>query len=149
MPTTKDFLFVSAQLVLFVAYVLVPAISTFPENTVLKIIGLLVIAAGLLVCLLSIYQLRKSISPFPSPLKKGNLISTGIYNYVRHPIYTGILMTLAGHLLTSPHLGRVLVTSLLAVLFLFKSSYEEQLLLNTYPDYQDYRKRTWRFFPGF
>jgi protein-S-isoprenylcysteine O-methyltransferase Ste14 len=149
MPTIKDTLFVSGQLGIFIAYILAPAFKTFPQSPVVRTIGFIILAVGLLVLLLSIYQLRKHISPFPSPLKHGSLITTGIYSYVRHPIYSGILITLTGHVLTSPQLGRIIITSLLTVFFYFKSRYEEKLLLNTYPGYHDYKKRTCRFFPGF
>lgn len=148
MPTTQDFLFVSGQLSLFIAYVIVPGIRVFPVSPVLKIVGGVMLAGGVVVGLMSSYQLRKSLSPFPAPLKKGTLLTTGIYKYVRHPIYTSILMVLTGHLLTSPQTGRMIVTGLLAVLFFFKSRYEEKLLMANYPDYQDYKKRTGRFFPG-
>jgi protein-S-isoprenylcysteine O-methyltransferase Ste14 len=147
MPPIKDRLFVLAQLSLFIIYVLIP--PRLPQVPALKIPGYLLLGVGILVVLLSIYELRKHLSPFPTPLKNGSLVTSGIYNYVRHPIYTGIILTLAGHILTSPTLGRILVTGLLAVLFLYKSSYEEKLLLKTYPDYRDYKQRTWRFFPGF
>jgi protein-S-isoprenylcysteine O-methyltransferase Ste14 len=43
----------------------------------------------------------------------------------------------------------VAVTAALAIILLFfKARFEEKLLLAAYPDYSDYRRRTWGLFPG-
>ena len=77
---------------------------------------------------LHVIQLNKNLSPFPSPINGGELIDTGLYNYIRHPIYTSILSTLFGYGLYSASGYKILLTIALLVLFFYKSKYEEKKL---------------------
>lgn len=148
MKKTKDLLFVGTQLLLFLLYLFIPAFRHFGISDFWKP-GLLILSGvGLLIILISIWQLRSSLSPFPSPVENGNLVVKGLYRYVRHPVYTGILIFLGSYALYSDHLGRLGVVLILAVLFYFKSKYEEILLMDKFVDYQQYIKVTGRFLPG-
>lgn len=145
--TTKDIAFVGAQLVFFVLFMVLPALHQFNFSEYVRVAGAILAFAGVLVCLAGIYQLRSSLTPFPSPTPTSQLIQTGLYKYVRHPIYSGILLTMIGYGVFTSSLSRMLVALATLVLFYFKSSYEETLLLKRYPEYQLYRKNSWRFFP--
>lgn len=147
-PGKKDRLFVGLQLVLFVLYLfrfsifdLVIHIAVRYTGLVLALIGLIIIAASFLV-------LRKNLTPFPSPLQNGELVTTGIYKYIRHPIYTGILMLTFGYGLFSQNLLRLIIFLVLGSFFYFKSVYEEQLLLQKFTGYKNYKSKTGRFLPG-
>lgn len=102
---------------------------------------------GVFIIFISILQMKRSLSPFPSPRKDGALIENGLFKWVRHPIYSGILLSTLSYAIISGSLARLLCTILLFTFFYIKSSYEEGLLEKTYPKYAEYKKRGGRFFP--
>jgi protein-S-isoprenylcysteine O-methyltransferase Ste14 len=72
----------------------------------------------------------------------GDLITTGIYSKIRHPMYAGFLLWLTGF----PLFCGGLFSMLLAVLFicnvLFWRSLEERELEKRFPAYPDYKNTT-------
>lgn len=149
MRKTKDILFVGTQLVLFALYVFAPSFSHFPVNGILKFAGVLTAISGVVIILVSIFQIRRSLTPFPSPVRNGELITTGLYKYIRHPIYSGIILAAAGYGLQAGDISKIVISGLLLLLFYFKSQYEEKMLMAFYNDYKQYRSHTYRFFPFF
>lgn len=145
MTTSKDYLFVGLQFLLFGAYALNPAVLSFGRPEVIGYPGLLVAIAGVCTGVLALLQLSNSFSPFPTPVAHGQLVTTGMFRLARHPIYTSLLMGAFGYALYSGSGYRLLVGLALLILFYFKSSYEEQLLRRRFPDYADYQKVVGRF----
>lgn len=143
----KDIVFVSIQLVLFVLYVIPAPSASFNLPTWLHYLALAWAATGLMVVTLAIVQLNKNLTPFPTPKTSGTLIQTGLYRYVRHPIYSGIIVMAVGFGVFQESTWKLVLGILLWVLFYFKSRYEETLLVKQYPDYEVYRSRTSRLFP--
>ncbi len=83
----------------------------------------------------------------PEPKADGQLVQTGPYRWIRHPMYTALLLFslgCAGFVATLPAAGLTLL--LLAVLWL-KASLEERLLCQRHPAYRDYMARSRRFLP--
>lgn len=79
----------------------------------------------------------------PEPHPDGHLVQEGPYRWVRHPMYGAVLLLAAGAAAWLANaLGVVLWLALLAVL-LAKTSLEKQWLLKRYPQYANYRLRTW------
>ena len=93
--SNRDVLYVSLQLFLFVLYFDVPFSFEVPE--VIRYMALIIAVVGTAECLLAILQLNKNLTPFPTPVKGGNLIQTGIYKFVRHPIYGGLILFFTGY----------------------------------------------------
>jgi protein-S-isoprenylcysteine O-methyltransferase Ste14 len=143
----KDILYVSFQLVLFVLFCLPGPQSTVPSAGVLKYSSMVVVSAGFSILLLAIVQLSKNLTPFPSPKADSTLIQEGLYRYVRHPIYSGILLIASGMSLYDLSIWRGGVTLMLGILFYFKSRYEEILLQRRFEAYKEYQMKTGRFFP--
>ncbi len=148
MPTVKrDIVFVLIQFVFFTLYFLnlnVVEIQ-FPAWTafISIVFGLL----GAVIILFGIINLNDNITPFPTPRKNSSLISKGIYAYVRHPIYAGILVLMFSYAFFSDSIFRLVISLLLGFIFYFKSNLEERLLVQRFPEYNRYRKTTGRFFP--
>ncbi len=109
--------------------------------------GIVISIVGVVFLLLSILQLNKNLSPFPSPKKNGQLVQNGVYSLVRHPIYLGILIAGFGYSLFSGSLYRLMVTGCLFVLFHFKSEYEEAMLSDKFEEYKDYQDSTPKLIP--
>ena len=145
--TSKDYMYVGIQIILFAVYITPVTILTFVSGTVLNIIGIILFALGVLMGLLSVIQLNKNLSPFPTPINGGELIETGLYKYMRHPIYTSILSGLLGYGLYLGSGYKILITICLLVLFYYKSKYEEKKLSSVFSDYAEYVKKTGRFLP--
>jgi protein-S-isoprenylcysteine O-methyltransferase Ste14 len=144
---SKDIIFVSIQLILFVIY-FTPLFSfPFHLNVFLKYAALVFAFIGLVIILVAILQLNKNLTPFPTPKESGTLIQQGLYNYIRHPIYTGIILTTTGFGLFDESIWKITIGIALWVLFYFKSRYEENLLAKHFSEYNVYRERTGRFFP--
>jgi protein-S-isoprenylcysteine O-methyltransferase Ste14 len=143
----KDFFFVGIQILLLGTYLIPVSLSSLPFDNTLNKIGLIIAALGLFIVLIAIIQLNKNLTPFPTPKDGSELIKTGLFKLVRHPIYTGIMLTVTGYSLYRESLWKLLVSLLLGILFYYKSRYEEGLLRRRYRDYSDYMKTTGRFFP--
>jgi protein-S-isoprenylcysteine O-methyltransferase Ste14 len=145
MIKAKDFLLVTIQFLLLIAFGLMP--PGFGAPFLLTFLGFSLTVSGILVLGFAFLKLSSNLTPFPTPKQKGTLETNGIYKYIRHPIYTGMLLTTLGIALYSASYGRLIITALLYFLFLYKSKYEEMMLLEKFEDYTDYKKRTGRFFP--
>ena len=70
------------------------------------------------------------------------LVSSGPYAYVRHPIYTGILVAVFGSAIgTSPFW--LIPFALLGIYFVYSARSEEKLMLEQFPEqYPQYMRRT-------
>lgn len=147
MRKIKDIIFVSVQLGLFGLYAFVPNLITFSVNRMGEVAGAILALIGLLMLLAAVYQIRGSLTPFPSPVKNGELITTGPYKYIRHPIYSGIILAAVGYGLQAGDASKLMISLALWLLFYFKSRYEEKMLMDFYRDYKQYRTHTYRFFP--
>ena len=142
-----DYLFTGTQLLLFLAYIFDVQLWALNIPAWLSYVGMIMAALGIILAFIALIQIRKSLSPFPTPLPNAQLITRGIFKYIRHPIYSGIILAGLGYALYTDSLYRAFITALLYVLFYFKSRYEEKLLGQKFPDYQDYQKATGRFWP--
>lgn len=145
----KDKLYVVFQLLLFAAYFFEWNFLEFtlPEN--LRGLALFGALAGVLIILIACLQLRKNLSPFPSPKANSQLKTSGAFAFARHPIYSGIIFTSFGIAIWLGSGYKLLVSVFLYILFYAKTSYEEKLLAKQFSEYALYRKTTGRFFPKF
>jgi len=109
--------------------------------------GVLLIAPGIIILVISFKNLGRSLTANPVPLEAGKLIETGIYKYVRHPIYTGLLLAMLGSVVQSMAIVKLFVWLALFTLLTYKAKFEESLLIKKYPGYVEYMKRTGRFVP--
>ncbi|MBI3429337.1 MAG: isoprenylcysteine carboxylmethyltransferase family protein [Actinobacteria bacterium] len=104
---------------------------------------------GIIGILVSARSLGSALTAMPLPKKGGKMTSRGLYRYVRHPMYSSVLLFTLGVAINYGDLYKYILVGSLYLLFYFKSSYEERLLVSTYPDYESYAKNTPRFIPTF
>lgn len=141
----KDLILVSVQLVLFLLFAL--AGSGYAGNFWLSLTAFVLTLSGIVICSAALLQLGKNLTPVPTPRKSGHLVDRGVYKYIRHPIYSGLILTVAGIALYNLSYPRLLVTAIIYFFFVYKSRYEESLLIEKYPEYTVYMKKTGRLFP--
>jgi protein-S-isoprenylcysteine O-methyltransferase Ste14 len=76
------------------------------------------------------------------------LVRTGPYRFLRHPIYTAMLGMLLGTAIASSQYHALLGLALLAVAYLRKTHLEDQILYQTFgADFETYRRNTWALVP--
>ena len=117
------------------------------------ILGPAFIVAGLILVYKSAADLKDNLSPWPVATDpnngRGSLIDEGIYNYVRHPMYAGLLMGMTGLSILTDSTTRLLLTFALYLVLEAKSDFEEKSLKEMYgSEYDEYKaKVNSKFFP--
>lgn len=107
----------------------------------LSVAGALLAVAGAVLAAVSVRALGRSLTPFPRPSVRGEIVERGSYRFVRHPIYSGGILFFTGFsLFFSP--AALILTATLAAVWGLKSRVEERFLLTSYPGYAAYCART-------
>ena len=71
------------------------------------------ILLGILLVYRSVIDLNNNLSPWPVPTtERGSLVDIGIYSYIRHPMYAGVLLGMIGLSLWTESFLRLLITVL-------------------------------------
>lgn len=102
--------------------------------------GAVLAAAGGALGIWSSRLLGRGFTPYPKPLASGELVETGPYRIVRHPVYSGGLVFFLGYSLFAGPLALV-GTAALAAVWGLKARVEERFLRERYADYGAYSAR--------
>lgn len=116
---------------------------------IFQVIGAIPMVLGAILLIWAVIMLRENLSVFASPQKEGKLVTKGIFAYIRHPIYAGIILMAIGYGIYMDDSLKILIGLLILVFFELKSSYEEKRLIQHYPEYADYKLSTAKFLPAF
>jgi protein-S-isoprenylcysteine O-methyltransferase Ste14 len=112
------------------------------------VIGDVLVALGLGMTFAVMLQNRYAASTIRT-MEGQQVISTGLYGIVRHPMYLGALILLAGLPLALGSYWGLLVVPVGFVLLAFRIADEESMLVNELPGYRDYRRKVrYRLVPG-
>jgi protein-S-isoprenylcysteine O-methyltransferase Ste14 len=106
------------------------------------------IILSILLVFWAIVTMKKSklrILPEPSP--HATLITNGPYRFIRHPMYTAILMGSVGLLIHQFTWLRLSIVIALAIVLVAKLTWEERMLLHKFEAYRDYMRRSTRLLP--
>lgn len=93
-------------------------------------------------------DLGASLTPMPRPLADARLVESGIYARLRHPIYAGVIGLGFGWAILTGSRPALVAAAAETLVFLAKTSVEEEWLRARYPSYAGYEARTHRFIPG-
>lgn len=118
-----------------------PQIHRFP------LAGWLVEWLGIIGVLISAASLSRSLTAVPIPKENGQLSTSGLYRYVRHPMYSSVLLFALGIAVHGGSAMKYLLVICLYVLFHMKSVYEEKYLRLKYSEYAEYSTKIPRFIP--
>jgi protein-S-isoprenylcysteine O-methyltransferase Ste14 len=117
-------------------------------SPVVEVIGCVLVLLGLLFAIWARAHLGRNWSGRVSLKESHELIQTGPYELVRHPIYTVLLLALFGTALVAGEWRGLLATALMLVSYGRKLRLEERLMLQTFGEqYQRYRERTAALIP--
>ncbi len=135
------------QFILFCTMLLAPLVERFEGPFWLRALGLAISISGVIVAVFGYRTLGSSHSPWTNPIEGEHLVTTGIYHYMRHPIYTGwILGALGWALLISSLLG-IGIAIALFIFYDLKSREEEKWLNQRYIGYPAYQRQVKKFIP--
>lgn len=117
------------------------------NNAALSWIGVAICALGVGLAAAARLQLGRNWG-MPASLKENpDLVTSGPYRIIRHPIYTGILLAMLGTALTESALW-LLPLVIAGPYFFVAARHEERLMLAQFPDqYPAYMKRTKMLLP--
>jgi len=106
---------------------------------------------GLAGGLLAVWSMKamsfRQMRPMPEVMPGDKLVTHGPYRWVRHPMYTAILLITIGLIGNEPAPYRIVMAVALVVVLVLKSKREEVYLCRAYPEYAEYRKKTWQLIP--
>ena len=140
-------LLVAGQFVLIGILVLLPGRHDWPVPATLKVACSIATVVGLAVMVVGATGLGRGLTATPLPNAHAKLRTGGLYRYVRHPIYSGLLLTMASITLASGSVPRLLTLGVLVLLLSAKARWEETRLTQRFEGYTDYAARTPRFVP--
>ncbi len=136
------------QLILFLLIAAAPLmVKPYPSRPWLRVLGAAVLLAGAGLAMLGLRALGPSVSVFPKPADNGQLVTTGLYGIVRHPIYAGLIIGAIGWALLTDTLLGLALAILLFLFFDVKSRREERWLRQKYPGYGAYQARVRKLIP--
>jgi protein-S-isoprenylcysteine O-methyltransferase Ste14 len=129
--------------------VIVLALSLAPKTMEENILALAtaeaLLTVGLVIMVIGLASLGRSFGIMP---RARGLVTSGLYRWVRHPIYLGEFLAFLGILTLTISPYSVSVYAAFMVLQLRRMVMEERTLAAAYPEYDEYRTRTARLLPG-
>lgn len=139
--------FVAAQAALIVALALVPSADHYPTPNWLNRAADVIFWAGVVLAVIAGAYLGRALTATPVPTAAAKLKTTGPYRWVRHPIYTGVILIVVAMAIRTGNVIGVLLGALTIVFFDRKAAWEEQRLNARFDDYAHYAAHTPRFLP--
>jgi protein-S-isoprenylcysteine O-methyltransferase Ste14 len=84
----------------------------------------------------------------PLPRDGGRLVQSGPYRWIRHPMYSAVMLCGIACVWANPLPRAWLALAALVAVLAIKASLEERWMQDAHADYANYRARTRRFLPG-
>jgi protein-S-isoprenylcysteine O-methyltransferase Ste14 len=140
-------LLVLGQFCLLVLIVALPSQNTWTVPTGIARAADVAALLGIGIMLVGASALGRGLTATPLPNEHARLRTGGLYRFVRHPIYGGLLLFALARAVPSGNVWTSAACAALLVLINGKARWEEGHLAQRFPDYGDYRERTPRFIP--
>jgi len=132
-------------------FILMTAIFVAPNSpqigSTMRYLGLFLLMIGGIMLAIATLKLGRNLTPFPKPLDHGQLVRTGLYQIVRHPIYFSVIVACLGWAILRGSLIGIALSLLLLLFFDAKTRAEERWLIQQYPDYAIYQQQVKRLIP--
>ncbi len=123
-------------------------VATFRDREALRAAGLVLCLAGTIIRLAAVRTLGKQFSGYVTLQENHQLVQTGLYRHIRHPMYLGVVILMPGVALVFRSWLVIPVSILTLVFVLLRMGQEERLLAEHFgSEFESYRSRTWRLLP--
>jgi protein-S-isoprenylcysteine O-methyltransferase len=120
----------------------------FRRTETLGLVAIFLTAGGMAVAFWARAYLGRNWSSAPTIKERHELIRGGPYRFVRHPIYTGLLLAMVGTFLANGRVRGALGVLLVWYAWTIKSRMEEEFMVRTFgAEYVDYRRTTGALIP--
>ena len=146
---------VLAQMLLILGFVLLPVYRipiweiNLSESVYIRLGSTVIFALAAIVFFAKgLLDLGGQLTPLPYPKEEGELVKSGIYSLVRHPIYSGVILAAVSWAIFQMSFSHLFAAGVLFVFFDIKASREETWLSQKYPDYPEYREKVKKLIPG-
>jgi protein-S-isoprenylcysteine O-methyltransferase Ste14 len=117
------------------------------NSPVLKAIGLILFACGLALAIWARVYLGRNWGMPMTQRAEPELVTSGPYRFVRHPIYSGLLLALLGTALAT-NLYFLVALVIVGAYFVYSATVEERTMTNMFPaDYPSYKAHTKMLIP--
>lgn len=140
--------FIWSSLFVLISFWIPPQTWGFWETPIeLRVFGLILTLGAFLFLKKSLDQLGKNYSPLFDTHKPYFIVKSGVYRYIRHPVYLCNILIILGYVLSSSSLC-VLISSLWGWGYMIRSILKEEIFLQKeFPEYKEYQKTSWRIIP--
>ncbi|MDX1795753.1 MAG: isoprenylcysteine carboxylmethyltransferase family protein [Hydrogenovibrio sp.] len=118
-----------------------PWLSTKPAGLAIQLLGVFLGISAVAVMHLGRFNI------IPDPRIDAKLVTKGPYRWIRHPMYTSLLLFFLPILLQTQSISSWLAFLILIVDLLIKLHYEEKLLVQRFAEYRDYQNKTAKILP--
>ena len=125
----------------FIKFQFLPKMEIMQVNSIFRFVGFLIIIIASIVLLLAIKDLGSNLSPFPKPISNGNLVTSGIYRFIRHPMYYSLIFISLGVFIIKLSFYYLCLTISLILVIKLKIILEEQYLNNRFKNYLSYKNK--------
>ena len=103
---------------------------------------------GVFLGIWAVYSFRSTrFSISPQVAKSASLVTGGPYQYIRHPMYSAVILVCFSLVANNPTLERIIALIFLITVLIYKTSIEEFYLHNHFKEYGSYVKRTKKLIP--
>jgi protein-S-isoprenylcysteine O-methyltransferase Ste14 len=117
------------------------------HSPILGAVGAVLFVCGVALAVWARIHLGRNWGMPMTQRKEPELVTSGPYRFIRHPIYSGLLLGLLGTALATNFLGLIIVVVLCAY-FYYAATVEEKNLLAAFPTaYPAYREHTKKLIP--
>ena len=143
-------LYVVVQAILLIALFFGPKdIFGLPTmlNQTLWWIGQILFYSGIVIAIWAAILLGPNLTPLPKPKPSGEFIQSGLYRFVRHPSYFGVLLVCFGWAGIEQTLYTLVLAIILLIFFDLKSRQEEIWLTEKFSEYDVYKQNTKKLIP--
>lgn len=132
-----------------IALIFSPVAALWPVNSGWQILGLVMFIFSIALAIWALISMQlHSFTVMPEPRESASLTTHGPYRFVRHPMYSAVLLACIGACIMHASPLRVLLIILLSGVLFLKIRREESLLSSQYSQYEDYRRHTKALIPA-
>jgi protein-S-isoprenylcysteine O-methyltransferase Ste14 len=128
-----------------------PTVGNIDSPSLLYLRWGMAAALGLMAFVLivkGLVDLGDNLTSLPFPRDDGQLVQSGVYAFVRHPLYSGLIFAAFSWVVFQFSLSHLAASAILFAFFDIKARREEAWLTQKYPEYSGYQQQVKKLIPG-